>query len=112
KTGTITYGSRLASEFIPISGVSEGRLVAAALRLSLAGETTEGKYIVILSARMCHKAGSSPLDDAEFIPFSAETRMSGLKQNGTSTMKGAVDAVELLAGSKPADLAAAAHRAV
>ncbi len=110
KTGTITYGSRLASEFIPISGISEERLIAAALRSSLADETPEGKSIVALAERMGHHADSSALVDAEFIPFTAETRMSGLKQNGFATMKGAVDAVEQLAGAKPLELDEAANR--
>jgi potassium-transporting ATPase ATP-binding subunit len=110
KTGTITYGNRLASEFIPISGVSSERLIAASLNSSLADETPEGKSIVALAERMGHRADPAALDGAEFIPFTAETRMSGLRRNGHSTMKGAVDAVERMAGVAPAELDEAADR--
>jgi potassium-transporting ATPase ATP-binding subunit len=110
KTGTITYGNRLASEFIPISGVTSERLIAAALNSSLADDTPEGKSIVALAEQMGHRADPSALDGAEFIPFTAETRMSGLRRNGHSTMKGAVDAVEQLAGVAPFELDEAANR--
>jgi K+-transporting ATPase ATPase B chain len=106
KTGTITYGSRLASALYPVEGVSAAEIAAAALRSSLADETPEGKSIVALVERD-HAALLTQQDlntGAEFIPFSAETRMSGVRVNGHATMKGAVDAVERLAAGVPPEL--------
>ncbi|HEY7036749.1 MAG TPA: potassium-transporting ATPase subunit KdpB, partial [Thermomicrobiales bacterium] len=110
KTGTITYGARMAAEFIPVAGVTADQLAGAALRSSLADDTPEGKSIVALAERMGQTADKTVLDGAEFVPFTAETRMSGIKRDGHATMKGAVDAVARLAGSLPADLEAAANR--
>jgi K+-transporting ATPase ATPase B chain len=110
KTGTITYGSRMAAEFIPIAGVSRDELTAAALRSSLADETPEGKSIVAFAEQLGQRADRSYLDGAEFVPFTAETRMSGIKRDGHETMKGAVDAVARLTGSLPVDLEEAARR--
>jgi K+-transporting ATPase ATPase B chain len=110
KTGTITYGSRMAAEFIPIRGVSQDQLAAAALRSSLADETPEGKSIVALAEQMGQRADRAYLTGAEFVPFTAETRMSGIKRDGHSTMKGAVDAVARLSGEMPADLQEASRR--
>ncbi|CAM3518015.1 potassium-transporting ATPase subunit KdpB [Hydrogenibacillus schlegelii] len=92
KTGTITYGNRMASEFIPAPGVSEAETVEAAYLSSLYDETPEGRSIVDLARRKGGErpapAGSTP------IPFSAETRLSGLVlPDGTRLVKGAVDAV-------------------
>ncbi len=111
KTGTITYGSRQAAEFIPVHGVSPERLTAAALRSSLADGTPEGKSIVTLAERLGQRPIRAALDGAEFVPFTAETRMSGLTSNGHTTMKGAVDAVIRVATVPvPSDLHDASNR--
>lgn len=109
KTGTITFGNRLASEFIPVAGHSEEELILAALISSVADETPEGKSIVDLAKR--HGAQvETDLSGAELIPFTAESRLSGIQVNGTRIMKGAVDAVLELATTPPADLSQATRR--
>ena len=110
KTGTITFGSRMASEFVAAPGVSEKELVSAALRSSLADETPEGKSIVTLAKELGYEASAESLEGAEFIPFTAQTRMSGVKLNGTETMKGAIDAIERVAGDLPKEMTDAVHR--
>ena len=110
KTGTITYGNRMAAEFIPVDGVSREELTAAALRSSLADDTPEGKSIVVLADQLGQKADRSVLDGAEFIPFTAETRMSGIRLDGRETMKGAVEAVARVATTMPPDMRAATDR--
>lgn len=97
KTGTITYGSRMAAEFIPAPGVRPEELTAAALRSSLADETPEGKSIVAYAEQLGQRADRSALERAEFIPFTAETRMSGVRLDGHATMKGAVDSINRIA---------------
>jgi K+-transporting ATPase ATPase B chain len=109
KTGTITYGNRLAAEFIPVGGHEEREVVAAALRASLADETPEGRSVVDLAASMGYKEATNGAG-GELIPFSAETRLSGINVNGHRIMKGAVDAVTKLAASVPNDLEPAATR--
>jgi K+-transporting ATPase ATPase B chain len=131
KTGTITFGNRLAHQFIPVNGHTEKELAEAALLSSLADETVEGKSIVALAEqrgvkRMGNGLSSAPVpavagvptpvlvgaaapvisDGAgvELIPFSAETRMSGIVDHGRRTMKGAVDAIEALTGKSFPDL--------
>ena len=105
KTGTITLGNRLATEFIPANGVKEEELAKAAMLSSLADETPEGRSVVVLAKEKLHIRGSEikAPDGAKFIEFSAETRMSGVDfQNGTAwhkIRKGAVDAIEDLAKS-------------
>jgi potassium-transporting ATPase ATP-binding subunit len=101
KTGTITYGSRMAAEFVPAPGVPAAELTAAALRSSLADETPEGKSIVALAERLGVRADRGTLAGAEFIPFTAETRMSGVRLNGRATIKGAVDAIDRVAPVPP-----------
>ena len=95
KTGTVTHGNRQASAFLPAPGVSEARLARAALLASLADETPEGRSIVDLARR--GKVDDSAVEGAVFLPFTAQTRMSGvdIRQLGTATeiRKGAVDAV-------------------
>nr|MBA3416732.1 potassium-transporting ATPase subunit KdpB [Chloroflexia bacterium] len=103
KTGTITYGNRMASEFVPAAGVRPDEMAAAALRASLADETPEGKSIVALAEEQGLRADRGLLAGAEFIPFTAETRMSGIKLDGHATMKGAADAINRVA-PMPADL--------
>jgi K+-transporting ATPase ATPase B chain len=94
KTGTITFGNRMASEFIPVGGTSEKDLAAAVLLASLADETAEGRSIVALArddyrVTEPEQAGRA----ATFIPFSAQTRLSGVDVEGRRIRKGAVDAV-------------------
>ena len=94
KTGTITLGNRQATEFRPIAGVSEQELADAAQLASLADETPEGRSIVVLAKE---KYGIRARDmqklHATFVPFTAQTRMSGVDFEGASIRKGAVDAV-------------------
>ncbi|MBE3596001.1 MAG: potassium-transporting ATPase subunit KdpB [Hydrogenibacillus sp.] len=99
KTGTITYGNRMASEFIPAEGVTEAEATRLALLSSLYDETPEGRSIVDLARRKGVSADAPP--GAEPIPFTAETRLSGIAfADGQKLVKGAVDAVsrELSAG--------------
>ncbi len=103
KTGTITYGNRLASEFIAVGGHAELELIHASLISSLADETPEGRSIVDLARNLGYQTEASPTD-AELIPFSAETRLSGIKIDGRTVMKGAVDAVAALTTNVPGDL--------
>ena len=94
KTGTITFGNRQASAFIPVDGADEKDLASAAQMASLADETPEGRSIVVL-AKDKFNIRSRELGDknVEFIPFTAQTRMSGVNVNGTEIRKGAADAV-------------------
>jgi K+-transporting ATPase ATPase B chain len=110
KTGTITFGNRLASAFIPVGGHSEAELTEAALRSSLADETPEGKSIVALAEERGYKPDPDALKGAVLVPFTAETRMSGIKLNGDMIMKGAVDAIQKIAPNAPADLVEVADR--
>jgi K+-transporting ATPase ATPase B chain len=104
KTGTITFGNRMATEFIPVGGHSERELIAAALRSSLADDTPEGRSIVELARRMGYDAEDSPAAGVRLIPFRAETRMSGIEDDGHRIMKGAVDAVAVLASNVPPEM--------
>jgi K+-transporting ATPase ATPase B chain len=94
KTGTITLGNRQASEFVPLSGVSAQELADAAQWASLSDETPEGRSIVILAKEKYGLRGREmgPMD-AHFVPFSAQTRLSGIDLGTSSIRKGAVDAV-------------------
>ncbi|HEY0293885.1 MAG TPA: potassium-transporting ATPase subunit KdpB [Bordetella sp.] len=92
KTGTITFGNRQASAFLPAPGVSERELAEAARLASLADETPEGRSIVALADRQLG-APAARLPQAEFVPFTAQTRMSGVDLDGRAIRKGAVDAV-------------------
>ena len=95
KTGTITLGNRQASEFIPLPGVAENVLADAAQLSSLADETPEGRSIVVL-AKEKYKIRGRELapHEARFIPFTAQTRMSGVDYDGREIRKGAADAIE------------------
>lgn len=96
KTGTITHGSRQASRFIPVNGVSEKQLVTAAYLASLADETPEGRSIVTLAReKFSSLACLKPANDSQFVPFSALTRMSGINIDGKSIRKGASDAIRI-----------------
>lgn len=95
KTGTITLGDREAIEFIPAEGVDVKELVAAAQLASLADETPEGRSIVVLAKKKYHISGHSLNNiKATFIPFTAETRMSGANIEGRQIRKGAASAIE------------------
>ncbi|AFL88523.1 K+-transporting ATPase, B subunit [Terriglobus roseus DSM 18391] len=94
KTGTITIGNRQASEFIPAPGVSAEQLADAAQLSSLPDETPEGRSIVVLAKEKYGLRGRELGQmNAEFVPFSATTRMSGIEVDGRSIRKGAVDAI-------------------
>jgi K+-transporting ATPase ATPase B chain len=93
KTGTITIGNRLASEFIPMPGVSETELAEVAQLSSLADETPEGRSIVVLAKRYGIRERELKQAGATFVPFTAQTRMSGVDLDGQQVRKGAGDAV-------------------
>ncbi|HXW38870.1 MAG TPA: potassium-transporting ATPase subunit KdpB, partial [Acidimicrobiales bacterium] len=113
KTGTITYGNRMATELLPVAGVDVSQLAEAALLSSLADETPEGRSIVDLAVT---NYGVVELETpgAELVPFTAQTRMSGIEWRGQSIRKGASDAiaswVEANGGRVPADLAPVVER--
>jgi K+-transporting ATPase ATPase B chain len=112
KTGTITLGNRVATELIPASGVDPAVLADAAQLASLADETPEGRSIVVLAKQ---RYGLRERDvaslGARFVPFSAQTRMSGVDLDGRRIRKGAAEAVEgwirPLGGAIPPEVAAA-----
>src|SRR5216110_1781491 len=112
KTGTITLGNRQATQFFPAPGIEEAYLADAAQLSSLADETPEGRSIVVL-AKERYKLRGRDLSShgTNFIPFSAQTRMSGVDIDGREIRKGAFDAVErhvvALGGTVPADVRAA-----
>jgi K+-transporting ATPase ATPase B chain len=93
KTGTITLGNREATEFIPMPGVGESELAEAAQMSSLADETPEGRSIVVLAKQYGIREHDFTGHEPRFVPFSAETRMSGVDFNGTQLRKGAGDAI-------------------
>ncbi|MBO0850954.1 MAG: potassium-transporting ATPase subunit KdpB, partial [Pseudonocardia sp.] len=95
KTGTITYGNRQATSLIPVRGVTVAELADAARLSSLADQTPEGRSIVELCAREHGLAAEATAEEAvaEFVPFTAQTRMSGLDVNGRRVRKGAASAV-------------------
>jgi K+-transporting ATPase ATPase B chain len=94
KTGTITLGNRQATEFIPLNGVNVQDLADAAQLASLSDETPEGRSIVVLAKEKYGLRGRdmAPMD-ARFVPFTAQTRLSGIDFGGSSIRKGAVDSV-------------------
>lgn len=109
KTGTITLGNRQATEFIPLAGVDEKLLADAAQLSSLSDETPEGRSIVVLAKEKYGLRGRElGIHEATFIPFTAQTRMSGVNLNGREIRKGAVDAIEKYVGANgaacPADM--------
>jgi K+-transporting ATPase ATPase B chain len=105
KTGTITFGNRMATEVVAAPGVAEDRALRAALMASLADETPEGRSILEL-ARDRHGLIEDIPEGATAVPFTATTRMSGLDTATTQWRKGAVDAVYRLAGYAPEDIPA------
>jgi len=90
KTGTITLGNRQATRFVPAAGVSEAEMARAAHRASLSDETPEGRSVVVLAEE---RYGIQGEDSGEFVPFTAQTRMSGVDVGGKRIRKGAGDAI-------------------
>jgi len=115
KTGTITLGNRMATEFITLDGGRLAELADAAQLASLADETPEGRSIVVLAKEQYSLRGRSVEQlGAKFIPFSAQTRMSGCDLDGRVIRKGAADAiinhVKALGGNVSSQLEAITHR--
>ena len=114
KTGTITLGNRQASEFKPVSGVTERELADAAQLASLADETPEGRSIVVLAKEKYGIRGRDINElGAKFIPFMAQSRMSGVEIGDSWIRKGAVDAILdylKISSPKPASVGAAARK--
>ncbi len=100
KTGTITLGNRQAAEFLPAPGVTKEAMAEAAQLASLADETPEGRSIVVLAKEKYGLRGRelNELPHATFVPFTAQTRMSGVDINGTKYRKGAADQVKAFVG--------------
>src|ERR1019366_9290225 len=92
KTGTITFGNRQADVFVPMPDVEQHQLASAAMLSSLADETPEGRSIVEL-AETHYGQVTQDIPGAELVPFTAQTRMSGLDVGGRSIPKGAADSV-------------------
>lgn len=108
KTGTITYGNRMAAKFIPVGNVNEQELIRYAVLSSLKDDTPEGKSIVKLGGQLSGKINED-IAGTEFVEFTAQTRMSGVNlPDGTRIRKGASDAIQKyvqnLGGSIPEDL--------
>jgi K+-transporting ATPase ATPase B chain len=100
KTGTITLGNRAATQFFPAPGIEEAYLADAAQLSSLADETPEGRSIVVLAKERYHLRGRDlSTHAANFIPFSAQTRMSGVDLDGREIRKGALEAISRLTGN-------------
>ncbi len=102
KTGTITLGNRQATEFLPAPGVTKEALADAAQLSSLADETPEGRSVVVLAKEQFNLRGRElhDLPHATFVPFTAQTRMSGVDLDGTNYRKGSVDAIRQYVGGK------------
>src|SRR5258707_6951560 len=94
KTGTITLGNRQAAEFIPADGTTEAELADAAQLSSLPDETPEGRSVVVLAKERYGLRGRNLAEhEAHFVPFTAQTRMSGVNLDGREIRKGASDAI-------------------
>jgi K+-transporting ATPase ATPase B chain len=93
KTGTITFGNRLATAFIPVPGVTDAELSEAALLASYADETPEGRSVVALAKSKHGDTSAAQPENGKFVPFSAVTRISGVDLGSRSIRKGAVDAI-------------------
>jgi K+-transporting ATPase ATPase B chain len=106
KTGTITLGNRQATAFLPVSDVSTEELADAAQLASLADETPEGRSIVVLAKQFGIRAREiHELPGAQFVPFTAQTRMSGVDLEGKQIRKGAANAIrQFVGGTLPADI--------
>ncbi len=110
KTGTITFGNRLAAEVIPVGAATPIDALICARQSSLGDDTPEGRSLVTLAEQLGAPATEGLDPTGEVIPFKAEARMSGLRQGGHAYFKGAIDAVVATAGNEPADLRAATDR--
>jgi potassium-transporting ATPase ATP-binding subunit len=104
KTGTITFGNRMADAFVPARGVSETELIRAAHLASLSDDTPEGKSIIDLARKLLPDLAADAAVQGETVVFSAQTRLSGVDLPDRRLRKGAVDAVERFIGA-PADAA-------
>jgi len=111
KTGTITFGNRMAADFIPVPGVTAEQVAEAALLASLSDETPEGRSIVALATGDFGIASPKVTVDA-VVPFSAQTRLSGVDTNGKSFRKGAIDAILKFANANDGKAPAEFHQAV
>ena len=114
KTGTITLGNRMATEFIPAEGVTKEELAVSAMLSSIADETPEGRSIVDLAKQVLGIRGKDirPSEGSTFMAFSAETRMSGIDMEGKEIRKGANDAIEEYVVNKGGSLPASIRTAV
>ncbi|MGN6750907.1 MAG: potassium-transporting ATPase subunit KdpB, partial [Xanthobacteraceae bacterium] len=113
KTGTITLGNRQATEFRPLRGISEQELADAAQLASLADETPEGRSIVVLAKEKYGIRGRELAElKANFIPFSAQSRMSGVEVGSSWVRKGAVEAIVNYVNGQPSAVGAAAVQAL
>ncbi|MDB5333683.1 MAG: Potassium-translocating P-type ATPase, subunit [Phycisphaerales bacterium] len=112
KTGTITLGNREATEFVPAPGVTREELADAAQLSSLADETPEGRSVVVLAKKFGVGAREiQELPHAQFVPFTAQTRMSGVNMNGEQIRKGAAESVKkFVGGSFPREIDEAVER--
>jgi potassium-transporting ATPase ATP-binding subunit len=114
KTGTITFGNRMADEFIAVAGVAERTLAEAALLASLADETPEGRSIVAFARSRHHVEATADAAHSTVVPFTAQTRISGLDMPGRVLRKGAVDAILAQSGltrdKAPADFISAVDK--
>jgi K+-transporting ATPase ATPase B chain len=111
KTGTITLGNRQATEFKPVRGVTDQELADAAQMASLADETPEGRSIVVLAKEKYGIRGRELSEiKANFIPFTAQSRMSGVEVGGSWVRKGAVDSILSFLNSPAGNPASAANR--
>ena len=109
KTGTITYGNRLAADFKPVKGRSKEDLIDYSVMTSLCDNTPEGKSVVELGKEMGTKIGEEAAEQMEFVEFTAQTKMSGVNlKDGTQVRKGAYDAIKTYVtekgGKVPEDL--------
>ena len=113
KTGTITFGNRMATEFLPVPGVSATELAGSVLLASLADETAEGRSIVALATGQ-HSLSEPDLSQKSpnFVPFAAQTRISGVDVDGRILRKGAVDSVLKLTGMTMNEAPSAFRQAV
>src|ERR1700731_797127 len=101
KTGTITIGNRQATDFLPAPGVTKEQLADAAQLASLADETPEGRSVVVLAKNYGIRAREfSEMPKVTFVPFTAQTRMSGVDMDGVSYRKGSADAIRGYVGGK------------
>jgi K+-transporting ATPase ATPase B chain len=104
KTGTVTIGNRQATNFLPVPGVTKEQLADAAQLASLADETPEGRSVVILAKKFGIRARQlSEMPGVTFVPFTAQSRMSGVDLDGVSYRKGAATAIRLYLGGRMPD---------